>query len=164
MLAWKKSCDKPRWHIQKQRHHFADKYLYSQGYGFSSNHVRMWKLDYKKGWALKNWCFQTVVLEKTLESLLDIKEINTEYSLEGLMLKLKLHYFGHPIWRVDSLEKTDAGKDWRQEETGTKEDEMVGWSHWLNRHEFEQTQGKYWMTGKPSVLQFMGSQRVRETT
>ena len=106
LAPWKNSYDKARRHIQKQRHHFADKYLYSQGYGFSSNHVRMWKLDYKKGWAPKNWCFQTVVLEKTLESLLDIEEINTEYSLEGLMLKLKLQYFGHLMQRAKSLEKT----------------------------------------------------------
>ena len=117
--------------------------------------------------AFKLWCWRRLLrvpwrARRSNRPIL--KEINLEYSLEGLMLKLKLHYFGHPIWRVDSLEKTDAGKDWRQEETGTKEDEMVGWSHWLNRHEFEQTQGKYWMTGKPSVLQFMGSQRVRETT
>ena len=76
MLApWKKSYDKPRQHIKKQRHHFANKSPYSQNYGFSSNHIQMWELDHKEGWALKNWCFQTVVLEKTLENPLDIKEI-----------------------------------------------------------------------------------------
>ena len=74
----------------------------------------MWELDHKEGWALKNWCFRIVVLEKVLESLLDtswsnqsiqsfLKEINPEYSLEGLMLKLKLRFFGHPMWRTDSL-------------------------------------------------------------
>ena len=81
---------------------------------FSSSHVWMWKLDHKESWALKNWCFQTVVLEKTLESSLDskeikpvnLKEINLEYSLEGLMLKLKLQYFGHLMWRTNSFEKT----------------------------------------------------------
>ena len=86
----------------------------SQSYGFSSSHVWMWELDYKESWALKNWCFWTVVLEKTLESPLDckginqyiLKEISPEYSLEGLMLKLKLQYFGHLIRRIDSLEKT----------------------------------------------------------
>ena len=86
----------------------------SQSYGFSSSHVRMWDLDYKESWALKNWCFWTVVLEKTLESPLDCKEIHpvhpkgnlSEYSLEGLMLKLKLQHFGHLMQRTDSLEKT----------------------------------------------------------
>ena len=99
--------------LKKQRHHFADKGPYSQSYGFSSSPVRMWELDHKKGWVSKNWCFQIVVLEKTLESPLDckkirpanLKEINPEYSLEGLMLKLKLQYFGHLMRRTDSLEK-----------------------------------------------------------
>ena len=66
----------------------------------------MWELDYKESWALKNWCFWTVVLEKTFESPLECKEINPEYSLEGLMLKLRLHYSGHLMRRADSLEKT----------------------------------------------------------
>ena len=71
-----------------------------------------------------------------------LKEISPECSLEGLMLKLKLQYFGHLMWRTDSLEKDpDAGKDWRQEEKGATEDEMVGWHHWLNGHEFEQILG-----------------------
>ena len=76
MIApWKKSYDKTRQHIEKQRYHLADKGLYSQSYGFSSSHVQMWELDHKEGWAPKNWCFWTVVLEKTLESSLDSKEI-----------------------------------------------------------------------------------------
>ena len=76
MLApWKKSCDTPREHIKKQRHCFADKGLSSQSYGFSSSHVWMWELNYTESWALKNWCFWTVVLEKTLENSLDCKEI-----------------------------------------------------------------------------------------
>ena len=99
MLApWKESFDKPRQCIKKQRHPFANKGLYSQTYGFSSSHAYMLQQDHKDGWALKNWCFQIVVLEKTLEGPLDSqeikavnpKEINPEYSLEGLMLKLKL--------------------------------------------------------------------------
>ena len=85
-----------------------------QGYGFSSSHIQMWELDHKEGWALKNWCFQTVELEKTLESPLDCKEIQPVHpkadqswcSLEGLMLKLKLQYFGHLMRRAESLEKT----------------------------------------------------------
>jgi len=100
----------------------------------------MWELDRKEGWILKNWCFCTVVFEKTLESLLDCKEISPEYSLEGLILKLKLQSFGHVMQRADSIEKTLilAGKDSRQEEKGMKEDKIVGWHHWLNGHESEQ--------------------------
>ena len=113
MLApWKKSSDKPRQHIKKQRHHFANKGPSSQSYGFSSSQVWMWELDRKEGYALKNGCFWIVVLQKSLESPLDCKEIkpvnpkglNPEYSLEGLMLKLQ--YFGLLIQRADSLEKT----------------------------------------------------------
>ena len=114
LAPWLKSYDKPRQHIKKQRHHFANKHPYSQNYGFSSSHVWMWELDHKGGWALKNWCFWSVVLEKTLESLLDckeiqpilLKEVSPECSLEGLMLKLKLQYFGHLMQRADSFQKT----------------------------------------------------------
>ena len=109
---WKQSCDQPRQHIKKQRHYFADKGLSSQSHVFSSSHEWMWELDYKESWAQNNWCFWTVVLEKTLESPLDCKEIelicpkgNQSVTL-GLMLKLKLQYFGHLMWRTDSLEKT----------------------------------------------------------
>ena len=80
----------------------ALKGLSSQSYGFSSSHEWMWELDYKESWAPKNWCFWTMVLEKILESPLDCKEIKSE----GLMLKLKLQYFSHLMWRADSLEKT----------------------------------------------------------
>ena len=92
---------------------FANKGLSSQSYGFSSSHVWMWQLDHKEAWVSKNWCFRTVVLDKTLQSPLDgekpnesiLKEIIPEYSLEGLMLKLKLQYFGHLMWRANSLGK-----------------------------------------------------------
>ena len=147
MLApWKKSYDQPRQDIKKQRHYFANKGLSSQSYGFSSSHVWMWELDYKESWAPKNLCFWTVVLEKTLESPLDcnqsiLKEISPEYALEGLMLKLKLQHFGHVIQRTDSFEKTQIWEDWRQEEKGRTEDEMVGWHHQLDRYEFEWTPG-----------------------
>ena len=100
--------------FKKQRHHFADKSPYSQSYSFSDSHEQMWELDHKEGGASKNWCFGIVVLEKTLESPLNckeikpvnLKEISPEYSLEGLMLKLKLQYFGYQMQRADSLEKT----------------------------------------------------------
>ena len=114
VAPWKKSYDQPRQHIKKQQHYFANKGPSSQSYGFSSSHVRMWELVYKESWALKNWCFWTVVLEKTLESPWTarrsnqsiLKEISPGYSLEGLMLKLKLQYFGHLMQRADSFEKT----------------------------------------------------------
>ena len=114
MLApGKESYDKPRQHIQKQRHHFVDNSLYSQSYGFSSSHIQMWEMDHKKGWVQKNWCFQSVVCwrrllwatwtaRKSNQSIL--KEINTEYSLEGLMLRLQ--YVLHLMRKADSLEKT----------------------------------------------------------
>ena len=109
----------------------------------------MWKLDYKESWALKNWCFWTVVLEKTLrvpstarrsnQSIL--KEISPEYSLEGLIMKQKLQHFGHLMWRTNSFEKTlMLGKTEGRRRRGWQ-DEMVGWSHWLNEQESEQALG-----------------------
>ena len=110
VTLWKESYDQPRQHIKKQRHYFANK---SQGYGFSSGHVWMWELNGEESWVPKNSCSWTVVLEKTRvawtarrsnQSIL--KEISPGYSLEGLMLKLKLQYFGHLMWRADSFGKT----------------------------------------------------------
>ena len=109
---WKESYEKPRQSIKKQRHYFADKGPCSQSYGFSSSHIWLSELDYKESWVLKNWCFWTVVLEKTLESPLNSKEMkpanpkgnNPEYTLKGLMLKLQ--YFGHLMRRANSLQKT----------------------------------------------------------
>ena len=151
MLApWEKSYDQPRQHIKKQRHYFANKGPSSQSYGFSSSHVWMWELDHKESWAPKNWCVWSVNLEKTLESPLDCKEIQP------------VHPKGYQSWvfigRTDAEAVTpilwpphvknwligkdpDAGKDWRQEEKGTTEDEVVGWHHRFNEHEFEQALG-----------------------
>ena len=110
----KKSYDWLRQHIKKQRHYFANKGLSSQSYDFSSSHIWTWEFNYKESWALKYRCFWTVVLEKTLrvpctarrsnQSILE--EISPAYSLEGLMLKLKLRYFGHLVRRTDLFEKT----------------------------------------------------------
>ena len=114
MLApWKKSYDKPRQHIKKQRHYFAKKVMSSQSYGFSINHVWMWELDYKENWAPKNWCFWTVMLEKTLESSLDCKEIrpvhpkgNQSWIFIGRTdAEAEAQYSGHLTQRTDSLEK-----------------------------------------------------------
>ena len=151
MLApWKKTYDQLRQHIKKQRHYFTNKCPSSQSYGFSSSHVRMWELNHTEGWVLKNWCFWTVVLEKTLKSPLECKEIQP------------VNPNGHQPWifigRTDAEAEAsilwppdmknwligkgpDTGNDWRQEEKGTREDEMVGWHHWLNGHEFEQVSG-----------------------
>ena len=135
----------------KSRHHFVDKVLHSQSYGFSSSHVWMWELDHKEVWVLKDWClsFELWCWKRPLrvpwtarssqQSIL--KEINPEYSLEELMLKVKLQYFGLLMWRANSLgEKKqtnpDAGKDWRQEKRVT-EDQLDRWHHWLNGHESE---------------------------
>ena len=118
----------------------------------------MWELDYKESWAPKNWCFWTVVLEKTLESALDSKEINPGCSLEGLMLKLKLQYFGHLIWRADSFEKTlMLGKiEGRRRRGGQRMRWLDGiadstqWTLvWVNS-------GSWWWTESPGVLQSMG--------
>ena len=115
MLAhWKKSSDKSRQCTKKQKHYLANKGLYSQSYGFSSSHVRMWELNHKKGWVPKNWFFWIGVLEKILRvpwtarrsNQSNLKEINPECALEGPMLKLKLQYFGHLMRRSNSLEKT----------------------------------------------------------
>ena len=142
LTLWKESYDQPRQHIEKQRHYFSNKGPSSQGYDFSSSHVWIWKLDYKESWAPRNLCFWNVVLEKTLERSNQsiLKETSPGCSLEGLMLKLKLQYFGHLMWRL-IWKDPDAGNDWRQEEKGTTEDEIVGWYHWLNGCEFEQTLG-----------------------
>ena len=146
LAPWKKSYDQPRQHFKKQRHYFDDKDLSIKTYGFSSSHVWRWELDCKESWVPKNWCFQTVVLEKTLESPLDCKEIQPVHP--------KRNQSGTFIGKIDAEAETpilwppdvknwliwkdpDAGKDWRWEEKGTTEDEMVGWHHWHDGHEFE---------------------------
>ena len=147
MLApWKNSYDQLRQHIKKQRHHLTDKGPSTQSYSFSSSHVLIWELNHKEGWAPKYWCFWTVMLEKTLESPLDSKEIQP------------VHPKGNQSWifigRTDAEAETpilwppdvknwliwkesDAGKHWRWEEKGMTENGMVGWHHRLNGHEFE---------------------------
>ena len=144
LTHWKESYDQPRQHIEKQRHYFA-----SKAFGFSSSHVWMWELDYKESWVPKNWCFWTVMVEKTPESPLNCKEIQP------------VHPKGDESWvfigRTDVEAETpilwppdvkswliwkdpDAGKDWGQEK-GLTEDEMVGWHPWLDGHGFGWTLG-----------------------
>ena len=160
LVPWKESYNQPRQHMKKQRHYFANKGPSSQSHGFSSGHVWMWELDYKESWALKNWCFLTMVLEKTLESPLDCKEIqpvypkeiSPEYSLEGLMLKLKLQYTDHLMQSNDSLEKTlMLGKN-----EGGGEGANRRWDGWLASLTWWTwvwtSSGSWWLTAKPGVL------------
>jgi len=165
LTPWKESYDQPRQHIQKQKYYFANKGPSSQRYSFSSGHVWMWELDSEESWVLKNWCFWTVVLEKTLESPLDCKEIQPVHPkgdqswvfIGRLILKLKLQYFGHIMQRVDSLEKTLmlGGIGGRRRR---------GWQRmrWLDGTWVWVDSRNWWWTGRPGVLWFMGSQRVRQ--
>ena len=169
LSSWKKSDDQPRQNVKKQRHYFANKGPSSQRCGVSSNRVWMWELDYKKRWVPKNWCFCTVMLEKTLEGPLDSKEIQpvhpkgdqswifigrTDVEFEAPILWLP-DVKKWPIWK-----DPDAGKDWRwgEKETTDWDDWMASptqWTWvWVNS-------GSWWWTGRPAVLQSMGSQRVR---
>ena len=136
--------------MKKQRHYFANKGLSSQSYIFPSGHVWMWELDYKESWVLKNWCFWTVVLEKTLESALDCKDIQPVHSKgdqSWVFIGRTDPEAETPIvWPPDAKswliwKDPDAGKDLKQEEKGTTEDEMVGWHHRLNEHGFGLTLG-----------------------
>ena len=135
--------------VKKQKHYFANKGPYSQNYEFSSSHIHMWELGHKEGWAPKNWCFW-IVLQKTLESPLDrkeIKPINPKGNQPWKFIGRNAAEAEAPIlWPPDVKSRVigkdpDAGKDWRQEEKGVTEDEMVRWHHLLNVHEFEQTLG-----------------------
>ena len=134
--------------LKKQRHYFADKGPYSQSCGFSSSNVWMSELDHKEGWAPKNWCFWIVVLEKTLESPLDGKEIKPvnpkENQLWIFIGRTDTEAEAPKFWPPDVKSQLtgkdlDAGKDWRQEEKGSAEDEMVGYHHWLHGYESELT-------------------------
>ena len=162
-LGGKESYKNPRQCIIKERHHFANKCPYSQSYGLFTNYVQMWELDHKVVWAPKNWYFRTVVLEKALESPLDCKEmkpVNPKGNqpfifIEGLLLKLKAPILWPPDAKTDSLEKTDAGKDWRQE--------WQQWRRWLDgitdslEHEFEQILGDSERQGSLACCSSWGS-------
>ena len=134
LLPWKESYDKTRQHIKTQRHHFADKGPYSQSCGFSSSHVQMWELDPQEDSAMKNWCFWIVVLEKTLESPLNCKEIkpiNPKGNQPWIFIgrtdaEAEAPITGAPDAKSQFIGKDpDAGKDWGQEEKQVAEDEMV---------------------------------------
>ena len=170
MLApWKKSHDKPRQHIKKQRHHFANKSPSSQNYVFSCSHVLMWELNHKEGWVLKKWCFSTVVLEKTLESPLDCKDIKPVNPIRNepwiFIGRTDAKAEAPILWpsngRAESLDKTlMLGKLEGRRRMGqqrmkwldsiTNSMDMI-WAH----------SGRQRMTAEPGMLQSMQSQRVR---
>ena len=140
----------PRQHIKKQRHYFTNKCPSSQSYGFSSSHVWTWQLDYKESWVPKNWWFSIVVLEKSLESPLDSKEIQPDHPKGNqswiFIGRINTEAEAPILWLPDAKnwllgKDPDAGKDWRQEEMQMTENKMVGWHHQFNGHEFEQALG-----------------------
>ena len=151
LTPWKKSYDKHNKCIKKQRHHFANKGLYSQSYGFYSSHVWMWELDHKEVWVLKNWCFWTVVLEKTLESPLngkEIKSVNPRGSQLWIFIgRMDAENEAPILWLPDAKswligKDPDAGKNWRQEEKGD------GWMASLTQCTWVwANSGRYWRTG-----------------
>ena len=166
LTPWKKSYDQPKQHIKKQKHYFANKGLSSQSYGFfpvvmyGCESLTIKKAECRRIDAFELWCWRRLLrvpwtLRWSNQSIL--KEMRRSgCSLEGLMLKLKFQYFGRLMRRADSF----AGKDWRQEEKGVTEDEMVGWHHWQWTWVWVNS-GSWWWTGRPGMLQSMASQRAR---
>ena len=168
LSPWKESSDQPRYHSQKQRHYFANKGPSGQGYAFSTGHVWMWEFDCEESWALKNWCFWTIVLDKTLESPLTarrsnqsiLKEISPGCSLEGLMLKLKLSTLA-----TSCKELTHWKRPWCWEGLGAGgEGDDRKWDGWMASPTpwawVWVNSWSLWWTGRPGMLRFMGSQRV----
>ena len=147
----------------------ANKGPYNQRYDFSSSHAWMWELDYKEGWAPKNWCFWTVVLEKTLESPLErkIKPVHPTGNQSWIFIGRTDVEGETPIFWLHDVKSQligkdpDAGKHWRQEEKGMTEVEMVGWMASLTQQKWVlANSGRWWRTERPGVLKFMGSQRI----
>ena len=169
LTPWKESFDQPRQHIKKQRHYFANKGQSSQGYGFSSSHVWMWELDYKESWAQKNWCFWTVVLEKTLwESLSTARRSNQSILKEispGVFIggtDVEAETLNLSTW-CEELIHLKRPSCWERLKAGKKEADR-GWDGWMT----SPTQWtwicvdsvSWWWIGRRGVLRFMGSQRV----
>ena len=158
-----KSYEQPRQQIEKQRHYFASKVLSSLSYGFSSSHVWMWGLDYKAGWVPKNSCFWTVVLEKTVKSPLDCKEIQSVHS-KGNQSWIFIERTDGEAWSSDAKNWL-IGKYqfWESLKAGGDGDDR-GWDGWMASPtqwtRVCKTSGSWWWTGKPGVLQSIGLQRV----
>ena len=164
LTPWKESYDQPRPHMKKQKHYFVNKGPSSQGYGFSSSHVWMSELDYRERWVQKNWCFWTMVLEKTLEDPLDCKEIQPVHP-KGDQSRV---FIGRAdveaetpiIWPPDAKSWLMLGKIEGRRRRGRQR------MRWLDGITNSMDMGlgglhSWWWTGRPGVLQFMGSQRVR---
>ena len=165
LVPSKKIYDQPRQHIEKQRHYFANQGPSIQSYGFSSSNVWIWELEYKESWVLKNWCFWSVVLEKTFESSLDCKEIQPVHPKGNQSWIFTGHTDAEaeaPILEPPDVKNwligkdPDAGKDWRQEEKGRTENEMVGgitnWMHMnLSRLQDLVMDREAWLTAVPGV-------------
>ena len=169
LAPWKKSYETPRQHIKKQRHYFVNKRPSSQSYGFSSSHVWMSELEHKERWAPKNWCFGTVVLEKMPRGPWTARQSNQSVLKEifiGIFIGSTDAEAEAPIlWPPDEKcrltgKDPDARKDWRQEEKGTTENEMVGWHHRFDWTWVWASSGSWWWTERPGELQSMGLQRV----
>ena len=164
--SWKKSYDQPRQHIKKQRHYFADKGPSSQSHGFSSIHVWMWELDYKESWAPKKWCFWTVVLDKTLESPLDCKEIQPVHP-KGNLSWIFIRRTDAEAETPNTLatrckEQTHWKRCWERLKAGGEGDNR-GWDGWMaspTQRTWVWVNSRSWWTGRPGTLQSMGSQRV----
>ena len=161
LTPWKKSYDQPRQHIEKQRHYFANKGPYNQSYGFSSSHIWMWELDYKGGWVPKNWCFWTVVLEKTLERALDRKKIQPVHPkgdqswvfIGRTVAEVEAPILWPPMKSQLTGKDLDAGKNWGQEEKRTAS--LTQWTRiWVNSK-------RWWRKGSLMCRSPWGSQRVR---
>ena len=169
IAPWKKSYDQLRQHIKKQRHYFADKGSSNQCYGFSSSHVWMWELDYKESWTPKNLCFWTVVLEKTLENLLDCKEIqwvNPERNQPWIFIGRTDAEAETPITLATRCKELTHWKRpwcWERLRAGGEGDDR-GWDGWMASPTWwtwvRASSSSWWWTVKHGVLQFMGSQRV----
>ena len=169
LVPWKKSYYQPRQHNKKQRHYFANKGLSSPSYGFSHSHVWMWGLDYKESWVLKNWCFLTVVLEKTLESPLDCKEFklvhpkgNQSWVFIGRTeAEAETQILWPPTWWE---ELTHLKRPWCWERLKTGEGDDRGWDSWMaspTRWTWVWVSSGSWLwTGRPGMLKSMESQRV----
>ena len=169
LTPWKESYDKPRQHIKKKRHHFANKGPSSQGYGFSRCHVQTWELDHKEGWVLKNWCFLIVVLEKTLESPWDCKEIkpvNPKGNQPWIFIRKTDAEAEAPIlWPPDAKNwLTGKNPDAGRLKAGGEGDNR-GWNGWMASPTWWTwvwaSSRSWWWTGKPGMLQSMELQRVR---
>ena len=165
LAPWKINYDQPRQHIKKQRHYFADKDPSSHSYGVSSSHVWMCELDHKESWVLKNWCFWTVVLEKTpwtarRSNQSVVKEISPEYLLEGLMLKLNSNSLA-----TCCKELTHWKRPWCWGRLKVGERENRGWDGWMASPTWRTwvwvNSASWWWTGRPGVLQSMESQKIR---